>query len=378
MQTKTPGIKVAVLVPYPIFPAATGGQKCIADFYNYLSQNVNVMLLGTTNQPPADYTVPFKGIMPALKYRYINPLLFFKIKKIAKQEAFTHLIVEHPYFGWLAVLLQTYCKLPFLVRSHNIEAIRFKSMHKWWWNILWHYERWVHRKAAASFFITSEDAAFAQTHFNLDHSKCHVITYGTHLQHIPTVEERKMASDAVRQLHQIKASEKILLFNGSLNYQPNIEAVDTIINFINPLLLNTQHFPYKIIICGAGLPAHFNNLEAYQLQHIIYAGFVPDVSIYFKAADIFLNPVIKGGGIKTKLVEAVGYNVGCVSTSSGAFGLDAAVAGKKLKVVADGDWQSFADAILNTEESQNTGPAFFNYFYWGNIAKKAEAVLTNM
>ena len=85
-----------------------------------------------------------------------------------------------------------------------------------------------------------------------------------------------------------------------------------------------------------------------------------------------------GGGIKTKLVEAVGYNVSCVSTSSGAFGLDVAVAGKKIEIVADGDWQSFANAILNTDGSQNTGPAFFNYFYWGNIAKKAEAVLINM
>jgi hypothetical protein len=63
-----------------------------------------------------------------------------------------------------------------------------------------------------------------------------------------------------------------------------------------------------------------NELKNYADQNIIYAGFVDDISIYFKGADVFINPVSYGGGIKTKLVEALGYNLNAVSTSNGAIG----------------------------------------------------------
>ncbi|HNF44268.1 MAG TPA: glycosyltransferase family 4 protein, partial [Ferruginibacter sp.] len=114
-----------------------------------------------------------------------------------------------------------------------------------------------------------------------------------------------------------------------------------------------------------------NNLVSYQDKHIVYAGFVPDINPYFKGADLFINPVIEGGGIKTKLVEALGYDLTVISTRSGATGIPEDVPGKKMTVVDDGDWKEFARAIIAAEPALHTPQSFFDHFYWGRIAQKA-------
>jgi hypothetical protein len=98
--------------------------------------------------------------------------------------------------------------------------------------------------------------------------------------------------------------------------------------------------------------------------------------LYFKGADLFINPVTEGGGIKTKLVEALGHNLSAVSTSNGAFGISTAVTGNKLIIAGDKDWDSFCKAIISCSTSENIPDAFFKEFYWGNIAEKAAGILS--
>src|SRR5687767_8429839 len=104
--------------------------------------------------------------------------------------------------------------------------------------------------------------------------------------------------------HAIGENETIILFNGVLDYKPNLDALLVILEKINPFLLAHPSFKYKILICGKNLPDDLNELKAYKDKNILYAGFVNDIDAYFKGADLFLNPVQSGGGIKTKMVEA--------------------------------------------------------------------------
>jgi glycosyltransferase involved in cell wall biosynthesis len=148
-----------------------------------------------------------------------------------------------------------------------------------------------------------------------------------------------------------------------------------ILDVINPRLLQ-QTVPYKIIVCGKGLPAWFKNLEDYADQHIIYAGFVDDISVYFKAAHVFLNPIISGGGVKTKAIEAIGMDCTVISTEIGALGLVRPACGKKLQVVADKDWPAFATLVIDALNNEDHTPAaFFEYYYWGNIAARVATIL---
>ena len=88
------------------------------------------------------------------------------------------------------------------------------------------------------------------------------------------------------------------------------------------------------------------------------------------AADIFINPVMDGGGIKTKIVEALGFDVSLVTTQSGAIGIPPSITGKKMKLISNNDWDSFADAIIAIDIKTTIPDAYFEHFYYGNIAKK--------
>ena len=70
------------------------------------------------------------------------------------------MIIEHPYYGWLGLLVKRFCKVKLIIHSHNIEAERFKTTGRWWWKILWHYEKNVHKSADFTFCITENDRQY--------------------------------------------------------------------------------------------------------------------------------------------------------------------------------------------------------------------------
>jgi UDP-N-acetylglucosamine:LPS N-acetylglucosamine transferase len=363
------------LVPYKFLPPQMGGQKCIALFNCYLSKTNNLICVGVKeNETNYEQQYPIHPLLGNSKLRYINLFYFFTLKRFIQQHKITHLIIEHPYLGWLGILLKWSCKIKLIVHSHNIESKRFKSLGRWWWGLLWHYEKFVHRYADYSFFIQGIDNNYAIKNYKLNPKKCLIVTYGVEVSAAPAATEKKEAREYLSKTHGIAADEKILLFNGSLCYKPNLDALDAILNSINPVLLAENNFKYKIIICGNKLPAQYHALAGYKEKNIIYAGFVEDIAIYFKAADIFINPVIEGGGIKTKVVEALGYDLSVISTQSGATGIDVEETGEKMVLVADGDWLQFAGKIVLMNNAVSIPNSFFDTFYWGNIVSKTEPV----
>ncbi len=367
-------LKITAIVPYTVFPPKMGGQKGIALFYSYLGKIIPSTLLTTSDSPvPASYPAEIRSMMGKSVLRYINPFLFFKIKKILKSNSSTHLILEHPYYGWLGILLKSSTGINLVIHSHNIESVRFKTMKKWWWKILWSYEKMTHQNADESFFITEEDRLFAIENFGLNPSKAHCITYGFELSAPPEINKKLSASKELRQLYCISEKERIYLFNGTLDYKPNLDALDVILNKIDPNL-SLQNDQYKIIICGKSLPLSYKKLLE-ERKNIIYAGFVNDIDTYFLGSDIFLNPLLDGGGIKTKLVEALGNNLSVVSTKSGAIGVPLKITGNKLKIVDDGNWEEFTESIIKTNTEEIIPTEFFKHFYWYNIAAKAAKIL---
>lgn len=369
-------IRALTLISYKFLPPKLGGQKNIALFFKFFSSLIPTTCVSVKDNDTS-YVKEYEvlNIIPDGKMRYANPFYFFTLKKIIKEKKITHLMMEHPYYGWLGILLKIFCRIKLVVRSQNIEAERFKSIGKWWWRILWNYERVTHRFADYNFFIQKDDEKYAIEKFKLNPAKCFIITYGFELTGPPAKEEKDAAKETISVLYKILKDERIILFNGSLNYKPNKDALDNILTNINPLLLENKDFKYKIIICGSNLAASYNELKDYGNKNIIYAGFVDDITLFYKGADMLINPVMDGGGIKTKLVEALGYNMNVVTTTSGAIGVSLAITGEKMKIIADDNWQSFVDAIVNSNTRSSIPSAYFDHFYWGKIAEKAATIL---
>jgi glycosyltransferase involved in cell wall biosynthesis len=360
------------IVSYKVFPAQMGGQKCVAGFYDHLSLQTKVILAVSKENRPVE-NGPYK-VFPFLYNHWwgiFNIAYLYKLIKLVKDHSIDLIIIEHSYFGWIGILLRFFTNKPFVIRSHNIEACRFRDMQRSWWKAYGWYERKVHRWANHSFFITPEDRNWALTHWQLDSDKCTVISYGTDIPGPVSIAERSRAKEELLAAHGLPSATRLFLFNGSLDYLPNTDALRIIINELLPLL-NSMLPGFRIFICGKGLDIGWEKvLNTY--PNLIYKGFVQDIGLYLKGADHFINPITLGGGIRIKLVEALAHNQPAISTRTGAQGIAAKLVDDKLVLVEDYDWPAFAKAMTRAGlyEHKDIPAAFYVEFNWDTIVRKA-------
>jgi len=364
--------KVLVIAPYAYLPFFSGGQKFIAQFLHHLGKETDLTVISVAEN---DYSLAkHYRTIPLLKKtfaRYYDFSLVKKITAIVKKGRFETIIWEHPYYAWLAFRIRKRTGIRTIIHTHNIEYQRFKSTGRWWWPLLKWYEQRCFKKADGIFFITPEDRDFAISQWQIPESKCFDLPFGVDINRYPN--DRAQCKAAICRRHNIPEHEKILLFTGLLNYKPNLDALSAILSKINPLLLAQPGFGYKMLICGKGLPEEMNELRVYTGKNIIFAGFVKDIDAYYKAADIFLNPVQSGGGVKTKMMEAIAYGATVISSQTGAAGVDRSICGNKLLVLNDNDWRGFAAKIIETsrKEEQVTPLAYYQKYNWESITRKA-------
>lgn len=362
--------RVLALVSFRIYPTHMGGQKGVALFYRYLRAYADITIAASMDNQPTEEAVLERVLYPNKKI-YKNLFATRKLKRLAESSGTEVIIAEHSYTGWLARRLSRAIGRPFIIHSHNIESRRFRQMKKWWWPLYHRYETWIHRQAGHSFFISAEDRDYAQRQFGLAPEKCSVVTYGI----IPRTIRSQ--AECRRQLG-ISETEFVLLFNGTLDYEPNYDAVIALVEEIAPRL-DRAGVNYQIWITGNRAPASLIHrmLEA---PRITYLGYVSDVDLYYQSADLFLNPVANDTGVKTKLIEAIANNCTTVSTRSGAAGLQAEYCQNKLTIVEDGDWQGFVDAVMKLRgaEKQSTPPEFYAAYSWEHITSEAAKVIQQL
>jgi glycosyltransferase involved in cell wall biosynthesis len=358
------------IVSYPFLPARVGGQKGIALFNKYFCRYHRLICVTTKkNDPRAAEGYEVLNILSDSPVRYLNIFYFFTLRNLIREKKATHVLLEHPYYGWLAVLLKWSCRVKLIIHSHNLEGLRWKTLGKSWWRMLWLYEKWTHRQANYNFFIHDQNKQYAIEHFGLKPVKCMTLSYGIEWDKLPGPEELNAASMELRKKYRIAKEETILFFNGAFDYSPNKKALLKILEVIHPLLLQQIGFSYRILICGRDIPLA---LTALKQEKVIFAGYVEDIALYFKGSDVFLNPITEGGGIKTKLVEALAYNLNAVSTLSGAMGVPAELCNGKLLLCDDEDWAGFCALIQQAAGIRASTPnSYFNHFFWGYTAKRA-------
>lgn len=355
------------VVWFKVLPPKFGGQKAVALFNAYLAEHAPLLCLCSRNNAyQTNTSFRIQKALPVGKRQVLNPVVWRRIYRIAKHHRATHLVLEFPYHGIAGVLCRQGLGLKLVVHAHNIEYLRFKEGGKRGWRWLYRLERWTMRNADLVLFKTEADLQTAQKTFDLEEKKLSVAPYG--------VEERKAynkndSGSIVRKRHDIGTGEKILLFAGTLDYWPNADAVVALVQKLIPLL-NATTLSYKVVVCGRNRFKAFQYLKDLHNEKLVMAGEVNDIETYFKAADVFLNPVQSGGGVQTKTMDALSYHLNVVCFASKAAGIDHAE--KKIFAAADGDWQRFATNVIKALSSNEpTPPAFFEAYNWRNIAANA-------
>lgn len=101
-----------------------------------------------------------------------------------------------------------------------------------------------------------------------------------------------------------------ILFIGSDNPH-NVEGINWFLNEVYPLVDKD----FKIAIAGNVCRA-----IPFDYQNILKLGFVEDTAQLFSAARITICPLLKGSGMKVKVVESLLYGVPVISTSKGLDG----------------------------------------------------------
>jgi glycosyltransferase involved in cell wall biosynthesis len=94
-----------------------------------------------------------------------------------------------------------------------------------------------------------------------------------------------------------------LVFVGTLNWYPNVDAVSYLLHEIWPAL--RSKIPTATLdIVGAGAPAKLKNLASHS-PGVTLHGFVPDIRPLIERAAIYVCPIRDGGGTKLKILDAL-------------------------------------------------------------------------
>lgn len=364
--------RILSLVWYRVLPARFGGQKAIVQFNQSLGQKIPLTCLCSRNNEPVG-TESFTVIpeLPDGKWQFLHPFLHRKIAEKIRLHQITHLILEHCYHGLNGIRVARKHGIPLIIHSHNIEYLRFRHMHKWWWPILFWLEKKTHRAADLSMFKTDRDLHHAVEAFGLDTSKCMVVPHGLESTRVASPEERIKRRRELEERHGIAPGTRIIYFNGTLDYEPNALALREIVEKIIPALMARTREPFIVLVTGRIIYPHYQYLKAFSHPCYLYAETVDEVSIYFAGADIFINPVSTGGGIKVKLMEALSYGLPVVSYVSGATGIDLATTGDALTLVADNDTVGCASEVISHWNDQpQLASAFFREYHWEAIVRR--------
>jgi polysaccharide biosynthesis protein PslH len=171
-----------------------------------------------------------------------------------------------------------------------------------------------------------------------------------------------------------------IVFSGTLDYRPNLDAVAWFVNDVWPLLKGEQDArrdrPLRLGLVGRNPPTEITRLAGN--PGITVTGSVADDRPYFAGATVYILPMRYGGGVRLKLLNALAMGCAVVSTTAGAEGL-ATRDGEHL-LLAD-DAPAFARAVARLLDDADlrarlgaAGRALVRERYdWASIAARVVA-----
>ncbi|MDR3412285.1 MAG: glycosyltransferase family 4 protein [Formivibrio sp.] len=127
-------------------------------------------------------------------------------------------------------------------------------------------------------------------------------------------------------------------FFGSFSHLPNVEAVVWFLEHVLPLV-EARIPTVQFHIAGAGLPS---NVTSRLPGNTSYHGYVDDLGAFIGDCDVVVAPLLSGGGVKIKTLQALQYGAPLVTTSIGAEGVD--IEDGENALIRNGA-EKFADAV---------------------------------
>jgi polysaccharide biosynthesis protein PslH len=126
---------------------------------------------------------------------------------------------------------------------------------------------------------------------------------------------------------------------GSMDWLPNLQGIEWFLHRVFPVVLRNQ--PDTVLrLAGKHMPSSFYKKEG---KNLIVDGEVPHAIDYQMDKPILIVPILSGGGIRVKIIEALALGKAIVSTTKGAEGLHCT---DGLDILLADDPTQFAQCIL--------------------------------
>ena len=260
-----------------------------------------------------------------------------------------------------------------LVMAHNVESLIWQRYHettseplkRWYigrqWGKFTAFERGAFAQATRTVAVSSVDAALIRTHFG---ATCvDVVDNGVDTTHFrPSYKSR---------------NPRQILFVGSLDWRPNLDAVVLLLDRIMPAVRAAEP-ETRLCLVGRNPPSWLQRRAAGLPGVEVHAN-VEDVRPYLTGSALLAVPLRIGGGSRLKILEALACGLPVVSTRVGAEGL-CLESGRHLTVVDSvDDMPTALLSCLRTPEQALAQAArgrqvvLANYD-WDRLADRLEAV----
>jgi glycosyltransferase involved in cell wall biosynthesis len=220
--------------------------------------------------------------------------IFFDTLRLSKRNKASLIFAENAYISLACGLAAKMLQIPMIWDNHGnvktyAEAIG-KSSFFTYVNI--RLEK-VLQGLATRVFVVSQTDKDAYRDLGFDTNKFDVIPTCADLK---TVDSNSLDKAEARKKLSIPYDEKVVLFFGTLSYDPNMEAATFIAKELCPEVrkkIDNVHF----YVAGRG--SYPDKLP----EGVHHLGFVPDLWMWLSAADICVAPLWRGVGILTKVVD---------------------------------------------------------------------------
>ena len=248
-------------------------------------------------------------------YSHYQPAFARSIEALLAAEKFDVVHIDHLDAAVYADL--AWGRVPVFVDNHNFETALLRSAREKTSNALLRgylgsqvkklerFEKLVLEKASGSAVVSELDGDKIRDEFGIE--KPAVIPNGVDLEAYD-IERRPEAGNVVT--------------IGSLDWLPNVEGVAWFLDEVWELARSSSgslEKPLHFHVVGRNPPAR---LEKRACDHITVWGTVPDVREYAQRAQVFVVPLLAGGGTRLKVLEALAMRVPMVATSKAVEGID--------------------------------------------------------
>jgi glycosyltransferase involved in cell wall biosynthesis len=121
-----------------------------------------------------------------------------------------------------------------------------------------------------------------------------------------------------RPLNPVGRRPPSVLFAGYYRHSPNADAARWLVHEIFPRV-RREHPEAELVLVGEEPPADLRQPD----EGVVVVGAVDDVTEYLERAAVVVAPIRSGGGVRVKVLEALGAGKAVVATHLAAEGIDA-------------------------------------------------------